>query len=221
MSFSYELIGATGTAALAIVLDPPAAGPVEVTLDAGDAYGSRTELWSMDLVYKEIDDLSRIFDVADRGQALIKDFKAREAALREQFPKSEKLTFLFWFSSPSTADDAYLGGGNGPSGYIADILGGANAIKTEAEWPTLGWEGIIAADPTVFIAAQVDRNRWDLDKAENKIAFLKSDPTVSKLDAVSAGRIVVMNGASMNPSIRTLYGAEQVGEQLKALDLPK
>lgn len=174
----------------------------------------------MDLLYEEIDDLARIFDVTDRGQALIEDFKAREAALRAQFAKNENLTFLFWFSSPSPADDAYLGGGNGPSGYIADVLGGANAIKTEADWPAVGWEGIMAANPTVFVAAQVDRNRWDLDTAENKVAFLQSDPTVSQMETVLNVRIVVMSGAAMNPSIRTLYGAEQVAEQLEALDLP-
>lgn len=190
------------------------------TLDASDAYGSRDALWSMDLLYKEIEDLSRIFGVAERGEALIKDFKAREAALRARFAQNDNLTFLFWFSSPSPADDAYLGGGNGPSGYIADILGGTNAIRTEADWPALGWEGIMAANPTVFVAAQVDRNRWDLDTADTKIDFLKSDPTVSQMDAVKSGRIVVMSGAAMNPSIRTLYGAEQVAEQLKAFDLP-
>lgn len=189
------------------------------TLDGSDAYGSRDELWSMDLLYKEIEDMAQIFDVTERGDALIADFKAREAALRAEFADNEDLTFLFWFSSASPADDAYLGGGNGPSGYIADILGGSNAITTEADWPALGWEGIMAADPTVFVAAQVDRNRWDLDTAENKIAFLESDPTVSQMEAVREGRIVVMSGAAMNPSIRTLYGAEQVAEQLKALDL--
>lgn len=187
---------------------------------ATDAYGSRDKLWTMDLLYKEIDDLSRIFDVADRGQALIADFKAREAALRQEFAMKDNLTFLFWFSSPSPADDAYLGGGNGPSGYIADLLGGTNAIKTDAEWPTLGWEGIMAANPTVFVAAQVDRNRWDLDDAKTKVAFLNSDPTVSQMEAVKNGRIAVMSGAAMNPSIRTLYGAEELASQLKTLDLP-
>ncbi|MGP9805142.1 ABC transporter substrate-binding protein [Paracoccus sp. NSM] len=188
--------------------------------NAADAYGNRDDLWTMDLLYQEIEDLARIFDVADRGTALIEDFKAREAALRAEFADREDLTFLFWFSSPSPADDAYLGGGNGPSGYIADILGGSNAVRTEAEWPTLGWEGIMAADPTVFVAAQVDRNRWDLDRAENKIAYLTTDPTVSRMEAVQAGRIVVMSGAAMNPSIRTLYGPEEVAAQLRALDLP-
>ena len=187
---------------------------------ATSVYGLRKDLWSLDLVYKEIEDMARIFDVADRGAALIADFKAREAALRAEFADRDDLTFLFWFSSASPADDAYLGGGNGPSGYIADLLGGSNAVQTEAEWPSLGWEGIMAADPTVFVAAQVDRDRWDLDKAENKIAFLTSDPAVSQLDAVKAGHIAVMSGAAMNPGIRTLYGAEQLAEQLRSFDLP-
>lgn len=159
---------------------------------------------SKDLLYKEIDDLARIFDVTDRGQALIQDFRSREATFRAQFKKNDNLTFLFWFSSPSPADDAYLGGGNGPSSYIADILGGSNAIKTKAEWPTLGWESIMTANPTVFVAAQVDRDRWDLDNARAKIAYLTSDPTISQMDAVKSGRIVVRSGAAMNPSIRTL-----------------
>ena len=78
----------------------------------------------------------------------------------------------------------------------------------------------MAADPTVIVAAQVDRARWDLDNADAKVAYLKSDPTVSQMEAVQAGRIVVMSGAAMNPSIRTLFGAEEVAAQLKALDLP-
>lgn len=188
--------------------------------DAKDVYGSRDALWTMDLLYQEISDLAQIFDVSDRGQTLIADLKAREASLRTEFARNDDLTFLFWFSSPSPADDAYLAGGNGPSGYIADILGGSNAVKTESEWPTLGWEGIMAANPTVIVAAQVDRNRWDLDKAETKIAYLTSDAAVSQMEAVKSGRIVTMSGAAMNPSIRTLYGAEELAAQIKALDLP-
>lgn len=197
-------------------LSPSACSVTEVSTDI---YGAREELWTMDQLYKEIDDMARIFDVADRGEAVIADLKAREAALRDRYEDREDLTFLFWFSSPSPEDDAYLAGGNGPSTYIADLLGGSNAIKAESEWPTLGWEGIMAADPTVIVAAQVDRERWSLDEAENKIAFLESDPIVSQMEAVRKGRIVVMPGAATNASIQTLYGAETVAEQIDALDL--
>lgn len=188
--------------------------------DTGDAYGSRDTLWNMDLLYQEIDELSQIFDVADRGQQLIADFKAREAALRDRIgEEKDDLSFVFWFSSPTPADDAYLGGKNGASGFIADLLGGHNAITTEAEWPTVSWEGIMATNPKVIVVADLDRNRWELDKPEAKIEFLKTDPAVSQLEAVKQGYIVVMDGQAMNPTIRTIYGAEQVAEQLRELGL--
>jgi iron complex transport system substrate-binding protein len=190
------------------------------TIEVKDEYGSRDQLWTMDLLYQEIDELSQIFDVADRGQALIADFKAREAALRGRVVTGgKKLGYLFWFSSQSPSADAYLGGGNGASSYIADVLGGENAIKAKAEWPTLGWESIIAANPDVIVVANLDRNRWELDKPEAKIASLNSDPAVKEMPAVKNRAIVVMDGQAMNPTIRTLYGAEQVAEQLKALGL--
>ena len=197
-------------------LSPSACSVTEVSTDI---YGARSELWSMDQLYKEISDLSLIFDVADRGEAVIANLKAREAALRGRFEDRDDLSFLFWFSSPSPEDDAYLAGGNGPSTYIAELLGGTNAVKAASEWPTLGWEGIMATDPTVIVAAQVDRKRWSLDEAENKIDFLESDPIVSQMEAVRKGRIVVMPGAATNASIQTLYGAEEVAAQLEALDL--
>lgn len=187
-----------------------------------DVYGSRAQLWNTDLLHKEIEELSLIFDVADRGQALIADLKAREAALRATIPATDKkLTYAFWFSSPSPSADAYLGGKNGASGLIADMLGGTNAITAEAEWPTLSWESIIAANPDVIVVASLDRNRWELDKPEAKIKFLTTDPATSQMSAVKNNAIVVMDGQAMNPTIRTLYGAEQVAEQLKARGLLK
>ncbi len=191
--------------------------------EGSNAYGARAQLWNMDLLYEEIDELSQIFDVQDRGQALIADFKAREAALRaaSQAEGGDKLSYLFWFSSPSPTADAYLAGGNGASGFIANALGGTNAIKTDAEWPSLGWEGIIAAEPDVIVVAKLDRNRWELDKPEAKIRFLTTDPATSQMKAVQNKAIVVMDGQAMNPGVRTIYGAEEVAEQLKALGLRK
>ena len=49
----------------------------KVNTDGGD--GVRKELFTMGLVYQEIDELAQIFDVKDRGDALIADLKKREA----------------------------------------------------------------------------------------------------------------------------------------------
>ncbi|MER5005162.1 ABC transporter substrate-binding protein [Atlantibacter hermannii] len=186
----------------------------------GDMYGSRQKLWDMTFLYKESADFATIFNVQDRGDALIADFKKRESDLRSEFTKNKKdLSFVFWFSSSSPSADAYVGGKNSASGFIANVLGGHNAITSETEWPTVGWESIIAANPDVIVVSSLDRNRWALDNAEEKIKFLKSDPAVSQLDAVKKGHIVVMDGQAMNPTIRTIYGAEQIAEQLRKMGL--
>lgn len=186
----------------------------------GDMYGSRQKLWDMAYLYQEITDFATIFNVQPAGEALIADFKKREADLRAEFSKNKKdLSFVFWFSSASPSSDAYVGGKNSASGFIANVLGGHNAITSETEWPTVGWESIIAANPDVIVVSSLDRNRWALDSAEEKIKFLKSDPAISQLDAVKKGHIVIMDGQAMNPTIRTIYGAEQVGEQLRKMGL--
>lgn len=41
----------------------------------GDMYGSRQKLWDMTYLYQEIEDFAKIFNVEDRGQAVIADFK--------------------------------------------------------------------------------------------------------------------------------------------------
>ena len=128
--------------------------------DNGDIYGSRHTLWNPSLLYKEISDLAEIFDVQDRGEKLIAGFKQREDALRSTFGHGKKnLSFVFWFSSASPSADAYVGGKNSASGYIANLLGGHSAITSESEWPTLSWESIIASNPDVIVVSSLDRNR--------------------------------------------------------------
>jgi iron complex transport system substrate-binding protein len=198
----------------------PSACVAEGTAKDKFGYGNRSQLWNMAALYQEIGELSQIFDVSERGQALIEDLKKREAALRADAPKDgKKLSYVFWFSSPSPAADAYLGGKNTPSGFIADVLGGTNAITSEADSPALGWESIIATNPDVIVVAKVDRNRWELDKADAKIKFLTTDSATSQMPAVKNNAIVVMDGQAMNPTIQTIFGAERIAVQLRALGL--
>src|SRR5690349_15845859 len=56
----------------------PADCVAKVNTDGGD--GVRKELFTMDLIYQEIAELSEIFNVKERGDALVADLKQREAA---------------------------------------------------------------------------------------------------------------------------------------------
>ncbi len=193
-----------------------------VVTDNSVSDGSRKKMFSMDLLYQEIDELSRVFDVAERGEKLIAEIKAREAAVRTRVAdKAKNVSLAYWFSSPEVAGDAWMAGKNGASGYITQVLGAKNIIASEQEWPLVGWEAIAADDPTVIVIGTMDRRTQGADDPAVKKKFLATDPVVSKLEAVEKGHIVEMDAQAMNPTIRTITGLETVAASLERFGLLK
>ena len=182
--------------------------------------GQRAERFGMDLVYREIEELARIFDVAARGQALVADLRAREAAVRRRAAgRAADVSLVFWFSSADVAGDAWVAGRSGASAYIADALGARNVITSALEWPLVSWETIAAADPGVIVMGTMVRRIQGADDPAVKRAFLRGDPVVSQLEAVRAGRIVEIDAQALNPTIRTIDGLEHLADALDALGL--
>ena len=89
--------------------------------NAGGGDGVRHDRFSMDLIYREISDLAQIFDIEDRGAALIARLKDREARSLAQVNASgnRNVSTVFWFSSAEIKSDPYVAGKNGAAGYIA------------------------------------------------------------------------------------------------------
>ncbi len=197
----------------------PADCAAKINTDGGD--GVRKELFTMDLIYQEIDELSQIFDVQDRGDALIADLKAREAAAVASIgsAKSNALPVVFWFSSKEVQGDAFIAGKNSAPAYILKTLGAKNVVTTEEEWPLVGWETIAEANPAVIVIATMDRRRYAADDPAVKIDFLEKDPVTSQLDAVKNRRFVQMDAQSMNPTIRTIDGIEILAQGIKSFGL--
>lgn len=186
------------------------------TTDNASADGSRANLWTPALLYREIGELAAIFNVGERGAELVADFEAREAALRERFAgKSQDISILFWFSSSEVAGDAWVAGKNGASGYITEVLGARNVIDTEAEWPLVSWEAIATADPAVIVIGTMDRRTQAADDPIVKLDYLANDPVASELTAARNNHIIEMDAQAMNPTIRTISGMEKVAAALE------
>ncbi len=140
------------------------------------------------MIYREVRDLAAIFNVQDRGEAVVADLKKREAAARERVASANgKVSAVFWFSSPQMAADPYVAGQKGAPAYILSALGVRNVIESDEEWPTVGWEKIARANPSVIVAATMERRRFHADDIAAKRQFLKSDPVVSLIPAVQKG----------------------------------
>lgn len=183
--------------------------------------GTRTAMFTMDGVYQGVTELAQIFDVAERGTALVDDLRAREAAAIETAKALDlgDTSAVFWFSSAEMDIDPYVAGRKGPPGYMMAALGLTNVVQSDEEWPTVSWETIARANPSVIVVARMDRRRFEADDVEKKLAFLKSDPVTSQMDAVRHDRIVVLDAHAMDPSIRNVAALEALAEALPAFGL--
>ena len=187
--------------------------------NTGGGDGVRHDDFSMNLIYQEITDLAQIFDVEDRGEALIAKLQAREARSLEQVKASghDNVSAVFWFSSAEIKSDPYVAGKNGAAGYIAGKLGVTNIIDSPEEWPTVGWETIARANPDIIVIGKMGRRRFPADDWQVKMDFLKTDPVTSQMKAVKNGNIVVMDAQSMDPTIRLIEGIETLAEAVERL----
>lgn len=183
--------------------------------------GTRLAMFEMDSIYAGVTQLAQIFDVSEKGAALVADLKAREAAAVEKAAALDldDASAVFWFSSAEMDIDPYVAGRKGPPGYMMDKLGLRNVVESDEEWPVVSWETIARANPSVIVVAEMDRRRFEADDVEKKLAFLRSDPVTSQMDAVKNDRIVILNAHSMDPSIRNVTALETLAEALPKFDL--
>lgn len=186
---------------------------------AGD--GVRTQMFTMELVYRNIREFGQIFDVSDRAEALVAELKAREdkAVAAVASLKARDVPVVVWFSSRDIKGDGFMAGKNGVPAYILSKLGARNIITTNEEWPLVGWESIAGANPAVIVAVKMDRRRFPADDIEKKLDFLKTDPVASKLDAVRNQRIVILDVGATRAGLDTVDGIEALAKAISGFGL--
>ncbi|WP_080796457.1 ABC transporter substrate-binding protein [Corynebacterium pacaense] len=180
----------------------------------GNDDGERGEKLGMDDIYRDIEDLGLLFDAPTAAQDLVNGLDARMTAVRAE---GEPLTAAFWFAN---SESPYMAGGYGAPQIIADQLNLDNvfADRTE-EWPQINWEAVAQADPDVLVLGDLTRKSQTAETGDAKVEFLKNHPVASQMSAVRNNRIIYVAGADMNPSIRTVDGAEKVAAGLRELGL--
>ncbi|MBD8729970.1 ABC transporter substrate-binding protein [Pseudomonas sp. CFBP 13710] len=188
----------------------------EVTATS-NADGSRSQVFSMALVDKEIRELASIFDVEAAGERLTDQLHARiqKASERAGSAGHAPLSVVYWFSSTRLEGDPWVAGKSGAPGYINRLLGLRNIVDSDEEWPGVSWESIAANNPDVIVVARMQRRLYPADDVEKKLAFLRSDPVTRELDAVRNGRIIVVDAQSLNPSMDVVRAVEDIAAGLE------
>lgn len=188
---------------------------------AGD--GVRTQMFTMELVYRNIREFGQIFDVSDRAERLVAELKAREEGAVQAVAGlgAKDIPVVVWFSSRDIRGDGFMAGRTGVPAYILSKLGARNVITTNEEWPLVGWESIAAADPAVVVAVRMDRRRFPADDIEKKLDFLRTDPVASKLEAVKNGRIAIIDVGATRAGLETVDGIETLARAIAGFGLSR
>lgn len=184
--------------------------------------GDGTRLADFDIatLHDSITEMAAIMDLSDRGAALVADLKAREAqAVTTARGLGHDASAVVWFSSPQMRSDPFVAGGRGIPAWMLDAVGLRNVVTSDEEWPTVGWETIARADPSVIVIARMDRRRFPADDHDAKLAFLASDPVTRQMTAVRENRIVILDAEAMHAGIRMIDGLEALSAAMA--DLPR
>lgn len=183
--------------------------------------GTRLEEFSTEALYQTITEFAQIFNVAEAGEALIEDLRARETMALEEAETValDDVSAVVWYSSAALEIDPWVAGQAGAPGYMLNELGIRNVVETNEEWPTVGWETIAQADPTIIVIARMNRRRFTADDYEAKLEFLRTDPVTSQMTAVQEDRIVILDASAISPTIRLVGGLEALTDAMQQVDL--
>lgn len=154
--------------------------------------------------YQEILDVGTIFGVEEAAQAFVDDQKARIQAVADKLAGVEPVKVLVYDSGN---DGVFTCSGINFESLLVGLAGGENLFGdlTEKQWVTVSYEEVLAREPDVILI-----HDYDSPSVEEKIAEIKSNPTLSLLECVQNDRFAVITLESVLPGNRMAYAVESM-----------
>ncbi|WP_295807188.1 ABC transporter substrate-binding protein [uncultured Nitratireductor sp.] len=154
--------------------------------------------------------LGKIFDVEDRAAEVVSDMRRRVDAVQEQIPDREPVPVFLYDSGE---DQPFTAANQVPPNEIISRAGGRNIFdEVEARWTRVSWESVVQAEPEVIVILDYG------DKpAEEKIAFLKSNPMLATLPAILNDRFFILNFNEGISGPRNIDGLEKFAAYMRSL----
>jgi iron complex transport system substrate-binding protein len=164
---------------------------------------------TMDDMFVDLLNLGRIFGVEDRAKALVDGYRAELVEMEAANPRPAVPTRVFVYDSGEQAP--FTSGRFGIPTAMIEAAGGTNVMDdVEKSWTEVAWENVIEKNPEVIVIVN-----YGEVTAEQKIAFMKSNPAFAHLDAVKNDRFVVLDYVEATPGPRNVAAIKRLAEALK------
>lgn len=160
---------------------------------------------SMADMYNDLLNLGTIFGVEDKARALVAGYEAKlaEVTARVKEPGKEPLRVFVYDSGEDTP---FTAGRYAMPTALIEAAGGRNIMDDlDKSWATVAWEPVIERNPEVVVIVN-----YGQVTADQKIAFMKSNPAFASIDAVKNDRFVVLEYVEATPGPRNIRAVEKL-----------
>lgn len=157
-------------------------------------------------IYDDISNISRIFEVQERGEALIESIKEDIRSVTSKLVSSRTPLRVFFYDS---GDDApYTSVCCSMFSNLAELSNAKNIFDdVGGRWATVNWEEVIERDPEVIVLTEAV---WST--AQEKMDFLASNEALAGITAVKEQRFVTIDFTSMVPGIRSAQAVRTLAQ---------
>lgn len=160
---------------------------------------------SIDDMYADLINLGAIFDVEDKAAALVDGYKADLAAFSANLETGEPVRAFVYDSGE---DAPFTAGLYAMPTALIEAAGGTNVMNGfEKSWGTVTWEEVVEQNPEVIVIV----NYGDVT-AEQKRAFMMSNPAFAEMDAVKNDRFVTLEYVEATPGPRNIPAIKTLAE---------
>lgn len=159
---------------------------------------------SMDDMYNDLLNLGRIFQVEDKAEALVDGYRADlESFTGGLAPLDEPLRVFVYDSGE---DKPFTAGRYAMPTALIEAAGGKNIMDDfEKSWATVTWEAVVERNPEAVVIVN-----YGNVTAEEKRAFMMSNPAFADLDAVKNDRFVVLEYVEATPGPRNINAVKKL-----------
>ncbi|MEO1557200.1 MAG: ABC transporter substrate-binding protein [Pseudomonadota bacterium] len=160
---------------------------------------------SIEDMYADLMNLGKIFDVEDKAALLVDGYKADLQAFTASLETGAPVRAFVYDSGE---DKPFTAGLYAMPTALIEAAGGTNVMNGfEKSWGTVTWEEVVEQNPEVIIIVN-----YGNVTAEQKRAFMMSNPAFAEIDAVKNDRFVTLEYVEATPGPRNITAIKTLAD---------
>ena len=164
---------------------------------------------SMETLYADILALGSIFDISEKAEAMVANYRARVADITTRVAKAARKPRVMYCGDCNTDNPPLSIGAEGMPKLLAKLAGGENIFDDIPDsYVRVSWDAVVERNPEWII---ISNHRIP---TEEMIEYLTTSPVLKDITAVKERNFVLMTYAERSPSTRNVDALERLARAM-------